>query len=54
VEDFFLLDFDLLVLDELSALPVSELAAVSDFALFLDFVLEDLVLEDFVSLVAAL
>jgi hypothetical protein len=53
VEDFFLLDFDLLVVDELSALPVSELAALSDFVLFLDFVPEDVVLDDFVPLVAA-
>jgi hypothetical protein len=42
-EDFFLVDFDLLVLEELSALPASELVAVSDFVLFLDFVLDDLV-----------
>jgi len=48
VEDFFLLDFDLLVLAELSAPPVSELAAVPAVVLFLDFVLED-----FVSLAAA-
>jgi hypothetical protein len=47
VEDVFLwLDFDLLELEELSALPVSELAAVPDEVLFLDFV------EDFVSLAA--
>ena len=51
-EGFFLLDFDLLLPEELSALPVSELAAVSDL-LFLDFVLEDFVLDDFVSLAAA-
>jgi hypothetical protein len=38
----------LLELEEVSALPESELAVVSDFALFLDFVLDD-----FVSLAAA-
>jgi hypothetical protein len=48
VEDFFLPDFDLLVLDELSALLVSELVAGPDVVLFLDFVLDD-----FVSLAAA-
>jgi hypothetical protein len=48
-EDFFeWLDFDLLELEEVSVLPESALAAVPDFALLLDFLLDD-----FVSVVAA-
>jgi hypothetical protein len=43
-EDFFLwLDFDLLELEEVLVPPTSELAAVSDFVLFLDFLLDDFV-----------
>jgi len=42
-EFFFVPDFDLLELEEVSALPESELAAVSGFVLFLDFVVDDLV-----------
>jgi hypothetical protein len=39
--------------EEVSALPESEPAAVSDFALFLDFVLDDFVLDDLSPVAAA-
>jgi hypothetical protein len=39
--------------DEVSALPESELVAVSDVALFLDFELDDFVLDDLSPVAAA-